>query len=69
MTDDERYRKLRRWMSSNVAEGWTEVERLAAIACYVDWDAFDQYLDDLPECNVGLCEGCPSNFIQEAIND
>lgn len=53
--DAERYRKLRRWMSSNVKEGWQEVERLGAIACYVDWDAFDAYLDELPVCNVGLC--------------
>lgn len=52
--DAERYRKLRRWMSSNVAEGWTQVEQLAAIACYVSWDAFDESLDALPECNFGL---------------
>ncbi|RQU14208.1 hypothetical protein DF152_17240 [Burkholderia cenocepacia] len=51
-----RYEKLRRWMSSNVAEGWREVENLAAIACYVDWSAFDAALDGLPVCNVGLCE-------------
>ncbi len=49
-----RYEKLRGWMSSNVKEGWKEVEQLAAIACYVDWSAFDESLDDLPECNVGL---------------
>lgn len=55
-TDAERYRKLRRWMSSNVPEGWNEVQRLAAIACYVDWDTFDKCLDELPDCNVGLCE-------------
>lgn len=53
--DAERYRKLRRWMSSNVKEGWEEVSRLGAIASYVDWDAFDAYLDELPVCNVGLC--------------
>lgn len=52
----ERYEKLRRWMSSNVAEGWSEVEKLAAAACYVGWDAFDTQLDSLPVCNVGLCE-------------
>lgn len=55
-TDAERYRKLRSWMSSNVKEGWQEVERLGAIAAYVNWDEFDKYLDELPECNVGLCE-------------
>lgn len=54
--DAERYRKLRRWMSSNVAEGWDEVTKLAAIAVYVSWDAFDAELDRLPVCNVGLCE-------------
>lgn len=53
--DAERYRKLRRWMSSNVEEGWGKVKNLGAIACYVDWNAFDEYLDDLPECTVGLC--------------
>ena len=52
--DAERYRKLRRWMSSNVAEGWTQVEQLAAIACCESWDAFDESLDALPECNFGL---------------
>jgi hypothetical protein len=52
----KRYMKLRRWMSSNVKEGWDEVERLAAIACYVDWNEFDKCLDELPECNVGLCQ-------------
>ena len=51
----ERYAKLRRWMSSNVTEGWREVEKLAAVACYMDWDTFDAMLDELPECNVGLC--------------
>ncbi len=53
--DAARYRKLRQWMSSNVKEGWQEVENLAAIACYVDWEHFDMSLDALPECNVGLC--------------
>lgn len=54
--DAKRYAKLRNWMSSNVPEGWQEVERLAAVACYVSWEAFDDYLDNLPECNVGMCE-------------
>lgn len=53
--DANRYRKLRAWMSSNVEEGWKEVENLGAVAAWVDWDSFDEYLDDLPECNVGLC--------------
>lgn len=53
--DAMRYRKLRNWMSSNVREGWSEVENLGGIACYVSWDEFDAYLDALPECNVGLC--------------
>lgn len=55
-TDAERYRKLRRWMSSNVKEGWNEVEQLGAIGAYLDWDTFDAQLDSLPVCNVGLCE-------------
>ena len=55
-TDASRYRKLRGWMSSNVQEGWEQVEQLAAIACYVDWEAFDLSLDDLPECIVGLMQ-------------
>lgn len=54
--DAERYRKLRRWMSSNVKEGWNEVEQLGAIGAYLDWDTFDAQLDSLPDCNVGLCE-------------
>lgn len=53
--DAERYRKLRRWMSSNVKEGWEEVEKLGALACYASWDDFDEFLDSLPVCNVGLC--------------
>jgi len=61
--DARRYRKLRRWMSSNVPEGLTQVEQLAAIACYIDWDAFDEVLDELPECEYGLCAGCSSNSI------
>lgn len=56
----DRYEKLRKWMSSNVQEGWNEVERLGAIAAYVCWDEFDAYLDSLPECNVGLCYKRPT---------
>lgn len=52
----KRYYKLRRWMSSNVPEGWCEVKKLAAIACYTSWEDFDAALDVLPECNVGLCQ-------------
>lgn len=55
-TDAARYRKLRRWMSSNVPEGWEEVKNLGGLACYAGWEEFDGYLDALPECNVGLCE-------------
>ena len=51
-----RYEKLRNWMSSNVNEGWREVKNLGAIAAYQSWDDFDKYLDDLPECNLGLCQ-------------
>lgn len=52
----QRYEKLRRWMSSNVKEGWNEVEKLGAIATYLGWDDFDAELDRLPVCNIGLCE-------------
>lgn len=51
----ERYRKLRRWMSSNVKEGWEEIERMGAVAAWMGWDHFDNYLDTLPECQYGLC--------------
>lgn len=54
--DALRYRKLRNWMSSNVKEGWQQVEQLASVAVYVDWDEFDHCLDAMPKCNVGLCE-------------
>lgn len=57
--DAARYRKLRRWMSSNVEEGWSQVVQLAAIACYVSWEDFDKSLDDLPECTYGLCGSDP----------
>jgi hypothetical protein len=56
-----RYKKLRRWMSSNVQEGWTEVEHLGGIASWQGWNDMDQYLDTLPECEHGLCTGCKSN--------
>lgn len=52
--DAARFRKLLRWMSSNVKEGWDEVQRLAGVATYVDWEEARAYLDALPECNVGL---------------
>lgn len=58
--DAARYRKLRGWMSSNVPEGWEEVCRMAALACWMDWAAFDGYLDALPRCNVGLMQTTPS---------
>jgi hypothetical protein len=57
--DAERYRKLRRWMTSNVAEGWTQVENLASVGCYIGWHEFDAHLDRMPVCNVGLCYGLP----------
>ena len=52
--DAERYRKLRRWMTSNVKDGWAEVENLAGVGCYQSYADFDDYLDALPVCNVGL---------------
>lgn len=57
----QRYEKLRYWMSSNVKEGWDEVEKLGAIAAYLSLEDFDKYLDSLPECNFGLCEIKESN--------
>lgn len=54
LADAARYVKLRGWMSSNVPEGWSEVERLGALAAWESWDAMDAYLDSLPECSVGL---------------
>ncbi len=52
--DAARYRKLQGWMSSNVPEGWREVENMAALCAWQDWAAMDAYLDTLGECNVGL---------------
>lgn len=52
--DVERYEKLRRWMTSNVEEGWSEVCNLASVGCYMGWDEFDKYLDSMDKCNVGL---------------
>jgi hypothetical protein len=43
--DAERYRKLRAYMGRNQEASWKAVERLAAVACYVGTDAFDEYLD------------------------
>lgn len=60
-TNEARYEKLRSYMSSNVKEGWVRVEELGAIAAYLSWNDFDQYLDSLPECNVGLCEKANEN--------
>lgn len=54
--DAERYRKLRRYMGSNVKEGWDIVCQLGGVCSWVGWDAMDQYLDELPECNVGLAQ-------------
>jgi hypothetical protein len=53
--DAGRYRWLQRYMGSNVKEGWDVVCQLGGVCSWVGWDAMDQYLDDLPACNVGLC--------------
>lgn len=45
MTDEEKYYKLRWLMSGNVKETWNVVSELASIACYVDWEAFDEELE------------------------
>ena len=52
--DADRYRKLRRYMGSNVEAGWKVVEQLGAVCAWQGYDKFDLYLDSLPECNVGL---------------
>jgi hypothetical protein len=52
--DAERFNKLLGWMSSNVADGWNEVCRVSAVATYVSHDEARAYLDDLPQCSVGL---------------
>ncbi|MRT30776.1 hypothetical protein [Herbaspirillum sp. CAH-3] len=49
-----RYVKLRRWMGSNVDEGWKAVEHLGAVCAWMGWDEMDAMLDDMPECNFGL---------------
>jgi hypothetical protein len=54
--DADRYHRLRGWMSRNVPEGWCKVEELGAIACYIGWEYFDEHLDGLGTCNVGLME-------------
>lgn len=53
--DATRYKKLRNWMSSNVKEGWNVVCQPGAVAAWQGWDDFDEYLDSLPECDMGLC--------------
>lgn len=54
--DTKRYRKLQGWMGSNVKEGWSTVEQLGAVAAWEGFDAMDEFLDSLGECNVVLCE-------------
>jgi hypothetical protein len=48
--------KLLGYMASNVKEGWTEVERIGAVASYISHEAALEYLDGLEPCNVGLSE-------------
>jgi hypothetical protein len=62
--DAERFNKLLGWMSSNVADGWNEVCRVSAVATYVSHDEARAYLDDLPQCSVGLA-AAPSAGSQE----
>lgn len=52
--DAARYRKLQGWMSSNVPEGWQEVERMAALCAWQSQEDMDSYLDSLGECQLGL---------------
>lgn len=59
MLDAMRYHKLRGWMSGNVKESWQEVENMGALCAWESWDAMDEYLDFLSECNLGLMEKAP----------
>ena len=43
--DGERYRFLRAKMGANREETWKEVEELAAICCYIGYEAFDATID------------------------
>jgi len=54
--DAERYRKLQRYMGSNVKEGWQEVEMLGGVCAWMSFEDMDACLDSLPVCNVGLCQ-------------
>lgn len=45
--DAGRYYKLREMMTQNNKENWQQVEQVATVGCYIDWDEFDQYLDSL----------------------
>lgn len=67
--DAERYRKLRRWMGSNVAEGWGRVEQLGAICAWLGYDDFDKALDTMPNCNVGLSSASPSAAAKTSQDD
>jgi tryptophanase len=59
--DAVRYRKLQRYMASNVKQaGWEVVEQLGGVAAWMSIDDMDQYLDSLPECNVGFCTATES---------
>jgi len=55
--DALRYYKLRRYMGSNVEDGWKIVEQLGGVCAWLGFDNMDEYLDSLPECSVGMCEG------------
>jgi hypothetical protein len=52
--DAFRFHKLLGWMSSNVKEGWDQVCMVASVATYVSHPEACEFLDSLPECNVGL---------------
>lgn len=66
MLDAMRYHKLRGWMSGNVKESWQEVENMGALCAWESWDAMDEYLDSLSECNLGLMEKAPQQAALES---
>lgn len=51
----DRLEKLLGYMGSNVKEGWDEVCKVGAVCAYVGRDEAEDYIDNLPACNVGLC--------------
>lgn len=59
---ENRLKKLLGYMSANVKEGgWEEVEKLGGVAGWMGFSDALQFLDSMPECNVGLMEKVKKN--------